>query len=61
VKAQPRQDISGELRGQVIPYLIVIFLVAAAFIGVGLQQLAGLPAASRAPVAAEPLPPFTGP
>ena len=59
--APPRQDISGELRGQVLPYLIVVFLIVAAFIGAGLQQLAGLPSASRAQIVAEPQPPFTGP
>lgn len=41
-----------------MPYLIVVLLVVAAFIGLGLQQLAGLPSAHRAPIVAEPLPPF---
>ncbi|MBT4097579.1 MAG: hypothetical protein HOM68_25125 [Gemmatimonadetes bacterium] len=58
MNAPPRQNVSVELRGQAIPYLIVVFLVVAVFIGLGLQELAGIQSTTRAPVVAEPLPPF---
>ena len=49
---------SDELRDQARPILAVVFLVAAVFIAMGLQQLSDHPHPERASLAVDPLPPF---